>query len=53
MAVAEIAKLIRTTCAGIVQTYIAKPSKRGPCLAIFTWTRQMVVVVFLIINGVV
>src|SRR5258707_9905778 len=41
MAVAEIAKLIRTTSAGIVQPYIAKPSKRGPCLAIFNWTRQM------------
>jgi hypothetical protein len=41
MAVAEIAKLIRTTCAGIVQTYIANPSKRGPSLAIFNWTRQM------------
>jgi hypothetical protein len=34
---------IWTNCAGIVQTLIANPSKRGAFLAIFTWTRQLVV----------
>ena len=43
--VAEIAMLIWTICAGIVQTYIANPSKRGVSLAIFNWTRQVGVVV--------
>ena len=38
--VAEIAICIWTTCAGIVQTYIANPSKRAASLAIFNRTRQ-------------
>jgi len=38
--VAEIAMCIWTTCAGIVQTYIANPSKRAASLAIFNRTRQ-------------
>ena len=36
----EIAMSIWTTCAGIVQTLIANPSKRGASVAIFSWTRQ-------------
>src|SRR5271166_6087513 len=31
---------IWTTCAGIVQTWIANPSKRGTSVAIFNGTRQ-------------
>ena len=39
---AEIAMSIWTICAGIVQTLIVNPSKRGAFLAIFTRTRQLV-----------
>ena len=38
--VAEIAMFIWTICAGIIQTRLRTPSKRGASLAIFNWTRQ-------------